>query len=117
MTKKVIIIVVILVLVVLAVRWYNNYNRRQQLAINQQNFANNNTTATGLFGSLTDLWNSRNSADTGISEMEAEEISKKIADSMELGNEEGTAMANKLKADLYAGGWNYIDYGKVERIN
>ncbi len=117
MTKKIIIIVVILAVVILAVRAWNNYQTRQQVAANQQAFAANNTTGTGLLSHLTGIWNARgSSADSGIPESEAESMSKEIANLMELGTEAGTASAQKLKTDLYAGGWSYEGYGKVSRV-
>ena len=51
-----------------------------------------------------------------LSEAEAKEISKTIANLIETENPDNLKKAEQLKNDLLASGWSYVDWNAVTRV-
>jgi hypothetical protein len=115
MSKKVIILVIILVVAVIGFAMWNKKKKRD-LAIAQSSAEQTN--ANGLFGYLGTVWDATTGGGSKVmSESEAKEISKRIADLKETGAESAEIQAQSLVQELSVNGWSYIGYNQVEAIN
>jgi len=112
--KKLIIFIVIAVVAVIIFMQVKKMNAAK---INANNNTSN-TTANGLFGYLGEVWSqTTGTGSANLSEGEAKEISKKIADLKETESDANILQANNLITELSTKGWSYIGYNQVQAIN
>ncbi len=115
--KKWIYIAIAIVVILVLISAYNKHRQRQITAANLQAYQQANTTPNGLFGQLGSIWdNFKGDGNSKLSESEAKEMSKKIADLIETESADNIALANTLKAELQTGGWNYIGWNSVSAL-
>jgi len=114
--KRVIIIGLIAVALFFVVRYF--WKRSQNTAAKAQAPANQMTTGAGLIGWIKGLVdkNDNPASTTQITEAEAKEISKQIADLLETENSDNIAQANALVASLEEQGWKYVSYNNVSQL-
>lgn len=95
------------------------YNRRKRDQISALESEVQQTNANGLFGYLTNIFNQTTGGSSGssMSEGEALEYSKRIADLKETGAESAEIEANSLIQELAVNGWQYIGWNQVKAIN
>lgn len=116
MSKKIIIILVLIVVAAIGIAVYNSWNRKKNAELAVAQFQQETTSGSGLLGYFTNLWN-KNQSDGGLSMDEAKDVSKQIADLMEIESEDATKQAQTLIADLYAKGWTYNGYNDVTPVS
>ena len=116
MKKKIIIVVVILVVLFITYKIYKNYQRKRDIQAVQTQMSIEQTNGNGLFSYFTNLFNSNNSESDGVSQEEALEVSKTIANLLELDTETTNTEANILIQELFTNGWEYVRYNEVRAV-
>jgi predicted negative regulator of RcsB-dependent stress response len=111
--KLVIILVVVVIAIIVYMAWKNSQKRNLQVTQ-----ANEQTNANGLFGYLGTIWEQTTGGTSKkMTESEAKEVSKRIADLKETGSESDGLESDSLIQELAAQGWSYIGYNQVKAIN